>query len=194
MGRVSSHAVSSWTRSPSCCGFRGVFWVGRIFPCFFFFRFFFSSNAHGLLQVRGRLASFASLLVPGTWYMMCALDTRLKHFTEAYVLYECYKNTPNTPNTRVCITSVTTHLDRREQKKVRWNAVAATKTLKYEYGRSGRTTTRTSPPPYGMQKTLRIAGYRAGRAWLVARSSSTNLVTSSETPEKRCPPGRRFDG
>ena len=34
---------------------------------FVFFRsfFFFSSNAHGLLQVRGRLASFTSLLVPG---------------------------------------------------------------------------------------------------------------------------------
>ena len=30
-----------------------------------FFSFFFSSNAHGLLQVRGRLASFTSLLVPG---------------------------------------------------------------------------------------------------------------------------------
>ena len=40
MERVSSHAVSSWTRSPGCCGFRGVFWVGRIFPGFFF-RFYF---------------------------------------------------------------------------------------------------------------------------------------------------------
>ena len=38
--RVSSHAVSSWTRSPGCCGFRGVFRVGRIFRGFFF-QFFF---------------------------------------------------------------------------------------------------------------------------------------------------------
>ena len=37
VGRVSSYAVSSWTRSAGCCGFRGVFWVGRIFfPCFCF--------------------------------------------------------------------------------------------------------------------------------------------------------------
>ena len=34
------HAVSSWSRSPGCCGFRGVFWVRRFFSCFFF-RFFF---------------------------------------------------------------------------------------------------------------------------------------------------------
>ena len=38
-GCVSSHAVSSWTRSPSCCGIRDVFWVGRFF---FFFRVFLS--------------------------------------------------------------------------------------------------------------------------------------------------------
>ena len=44
-GRVSLHAVSRWSRSPGCCRFRGVFWVGRIFSIFFFFRFFFSSNA-----------------------------------------------------------------------------------------------------------------------------------------------------
>ena len=154
MGRVSSHAVSRWSRSPGCCGFRYVFWVRRdfvlLFSFFFFertrpapsmrpgcliylstidntdresctsttpistkpgsmeagecgltrgacfvarslelvavagllwiswcvlgaagFRFFsrffrfFSSNAHGLLQACGRLASFTSLLVPG---------------------------------------------------------------------------------------------------------------------------------
>ena len=39
-----------------------MFWVGRILPCFFF-DFFFPSNAHGLLQVWGHLASFTSLLV-----------------------------------------------------------------------------------------------------------------------------------
>ena len=37
VGRVSSHAVSSWKRSPGCCRSRDVFWVGRMFfPCFFF--------------------------------------------------------------------------------------------------------------------------------------------------------------
>ena len=37
MGRVSSHAVSRWSRSPGCCAFRGVSWVRRdfIFPVFF---------------------------------------------------------------------------------------------------------------------------------------------------------------
>ena len=39
MGRVSSRAVSRWSRSPGCCGFRGVFWVRRDFV--FFFRFIF---------------------------------------------------------------------------------------------------------------------------------------------------------
>ena len=51
---VSSRAVSRWSRSPGCCGFRGVFWVGRIFFVFFFVELFFSSNAHDLLQVRMR--------------------------------------------------------------------------------------------------------------------------------------------
>ena len=39
----------------------GVFWVRRDF--FAFFIGFISSNAHGLLQVCGRLAAFTSLLV-----------------------------------------------------------------------------------------------------------------------------------
>ena len=60
MGRVSSRAVSWWSRSPGCCGFRGVFWVRRGL----FRVFFFCSNTHGRLQVRGRLASFSLLLVP----------------------------------------------------------------------------------------------------------------------------------
>ena len=47
--RVSSHAVSRWSRSAGCCAFRGVFWVRRdVVLCLFVF---FSSNAHGLLQV-----------------------------------------------------------------------------------------------------------------------------------------------
>ena len=45
VGRVSSRAVSSWSRSPSDCGFRGVFWVGRIFFRFFLFcSYFFEST------------------------------------------------------------------------------------------------------------------------------------------------------
>ena len=39
VGRVSSHSVSRWSRSPGCCGFRGVFWVRRDFV--FFFSIFF---------------------------------------------------------------------------------------------------------------------------------------------------------
>ena len=31
MGRVSSHTVSKWPRSPGCCRFRGVFWVPQYF-------------------------------------------------------------------------------------------------------------------------------------------------------------------
>ena len=38
VGRVSSHAVSKWSRSPGCRGFRGVFWVRRDFSFFFFER------------------------------------------------------------------------------------------------------------------------------------------------------------
>ena len=47
----------------------GLLWIslcvsgGAEFFVFFIFRLFFSSNAHGLLQVKGRLASFTSLLV-----------------------------------------------------------------------------------------------------------------------------------
>ena len=48
----SLHAVSSWTRLPGCCGFRGVFLGGGggFFCVFFFLDFLFSSNAHGLLH------------------------------------------------------------------------------------------------------------------------------------------------
>ena len=37
-----SRAVSKWSRPLGCRGFRGVFWVGRIFSCFFSFLFVFS--------------------------------------------------------------------------------------------------------------------------------------------------------
>ena len=41
--RVLSRAVSSWSRSPGGCGFRGVFQVGRIFFVLFF-RFSYHST------------------------------------------------------------------------------------------------------------------------------------------------------
>ena len=55
-----------WTRSPGCCGFRGVFWVGQIFfPCFFF-RFFFSfERTRPAASTRPHLASCTSLLGRG---------------------------------------------------------------------------------------------------------------------------------
>ena len=47
----------------------GLLWISWCVLCAagfrVFFSFSFSSNAHGLLQVRGRLASFTSLLVIG---------------------------------------------------------------------------------------------------------------------------------
>ena len=39
--------------------------MGQIFQGLCFFRFFCSSNAHGLLQVSGHFSSFTSPLVPG---------------------------------------------------------------------------------------------------------------------------------
>ena len=46
MGRVSSRAVSGWSRSPGYCGFRGVFWAGRdFFVCF----------RHLLFQIHARV-------------------------------------------------------------------------------------------------------------------------------------------
>ena len=45
VGRVSSHVVSRWSTSPGCCGFRGVFWVRRIFS-FFFKRIFVLLRTH----------------------------------------------------------------------------------------------------------------------------------------------------
>ena len=52
VGRVSSHDVSWWSWSPGCCGFRGVFWVGRIFPGFFFRLFFFFERTRPAASVR----------------------------------------------------------------------------------------------------------------------------------------------
>ena len=64
VGRASLHAASRWSRSPGCCGYISwcVFLVsGGI--SFFLFVIFFPSNAHGLLQARGNLASCTSLPV-----------------------------------------------------------------------------------------------------------------------------------
>ena len=67
-GRVWANAWDVFRRTPSRGG-RGRRDAVDVVVCLgcggiscFFFRFF-SSNAHGLLQVRGRLASFTSLLV-----------------------------------------------------------------------------------------------------------------------------------
>ena len=51
VGRVSSRAVSSWSRSTGGCGFRGVFWVGRIFSVLFF-RFFFFERTRPAASTR----------------------------------------------------------------------------------------------------------------------------------------------
>ena len=59
---------SCWSINLPCL-LAGLLWIswcvlgGADFFVFSFLRFCFSSNAHGLLQVRGRLASFTSLLV-----------------------------------------------------------------------------------------------------------------------------------
>ena len=71
-GRVWANGLDVFRRAPSRVG-RGrraavAFVVcsewGGFFSCVLSFDFFFSSNAHGLLQVWGRFASFTSLLVP----------------------------------------------------------------------------------------------------------------------------------
>ena len=66
----SSHAVSSWIRSPGCCGFRGVFLGGgadfSVFFLFDFFSFFERTRPHACrppASMRPPLASFTSLLV-----------------------------------------------------------------------------------------------------------------------------------
>jgi len=51
VGRVSSRAVSSWSRSPGGCGFRGVVGVGRIFFVVIF-RFFFFERTRPTASTR----------------------------------------------------------------------------------------------------------------------------------------------
>ena len=88
---VSSRAVSSWSRSPGGGGCRGVFWVGRIFFVFIFF--FISSNAHGLLPVRGHLASCTSLVVYSTRYKNILIGMSFHVFlSQGYLVVERTKS------------------------------------------------------------------------------------------------------
>ena len=53
MGRASSRAVSRWSRSPGCCGFRAVFWVRWVFSCYIcFFDFFFFERTRPAASMR----------------------------------------------------------------------------------------------------------------------------------------------
>ena len=66
MRRVSSHAVSWWSRLPGCCGFRGVFWVRRDFVFFFPVLFFFE-----------RTRPAASMRPPCPIYLSPSIKNRL---------------------------------------------------------------------------------------------------------------------
>ena len=60
MERVSSHAVSRWSRSPGCCVFRGVFWVGQNFFVFFFLDFFFLEPTRPAASMRPSCLTYLS--------------------------------------------------------------------------------------------------------------------------------------
>ena len=64
-GRVRVRATEGarWSRSPGCCGYISWCVCLVVWWDFVFFFVLFTSNAHGLLQVRGNLASCTSLLV-----------------------------------------------------------------------------------------------------------------------------------
>ena len=68
----------------------GRLWIFRdvFFQCLvgfrFFFVVFFTSNAHGLLQVRGNLASFTSLLVNCRGALFFLLRFLLPRFLSAH--------------------------------------------------------------------------------------------------------------
>ena len=76
-GRVWANAWDVFRRAPSRGG-RGCRAAVDIVVCFRWGGFFFSSNAHGLLQVWGRLASFNSLLVSkvGCWVRYRATEEK----------------------------------------------------------------------------------------------------------------------
>ena len=110
VGRISLHAVSRWSRSPGCCGYISwcVFLVSRGISFFFFV--FFTSNAHGLLQVRGNLASCTSLLVPG-----CVQGAILFERSE-FLIDTCY--IPKKKSVRVCVCVCSTNLGFSVEKNV----------------------------------------------------------------------------
>ena len=62
VGRVSSRAVSWWSRSPGCCGFSCCVLNGVGFFACFLFRFFFTFERTRPAARMRRLASFTSLL------------------------------------------------------------------------------------------------------------------------------------
>ena len=47
VGRVSLHAVSRWSRSSGCCGFRGVRWVWQDFVILTYIHFQLRARVHG---------------------------------------------------------------------------------------------------------------------------------------------------
>ena len=57
------HAVSNWTTSPGCCGFRGVFSVGRIIHRFFFRYFLFFERTRPTASTRQPCLMYLYLLV-----------------------------------------------------------------------------------------------------------------------------------
>ena len=64
MGRGFLRTVSRWSRSPGCCGFRGVSgWGGFFRVCVFFSAFVFFERTRPNASMRPPLASFTSLLV-----------------------------------------------------------------------------------------------------------------------------------
>ena len=57
------HAVSNWTTSPGCCGFRGVYSVGRIIHRFFFRYFLFFERTRPTASTRQPCLMYRYLLV-----------------------------------------------------------------------------------------------------------------------------------
>ena len=66
VGRVSSHAVSRWSRSPGGCGVRGVFSVGHFFRVLFFSIFFFFEPIRPAASMRPSCLIYLSASLPNT--------------------------------------------------------------------------------------------------------------------------------
>ena len=68
VGRVSSYAVSRWSRSPGRCGFRAVFEWGGVFRDFFFRLLFFFERPRPAASLRPPCLIYLSTSIPGaTW-------------------------------------------------------------------------------------------------------------------------------